>query len=142
LYIHCRACLFTRSSHSWIMLGGLGSRKDPMTFADKTLACRDCNVPFVFTVEEQEFFRAKALVNEPRRCPNCRLSARMLRNGNDKACLSSTTCANCGIHTQVPFQPRGLRPVYCLACHHRNRQVEKPTLQPATPDSSCLQTSP
>jgi len=27
------------------------------------------------------------------------------------------TCANCGRETQVPFQPRGTRPVYCRDCY-------------------------
>jgi CxxC-x17-CxxC domain-containing protein len=27
------------------------------------------------------------------------------------------TCANCGTETQVPFQPRGTRPVYCRDCY-------------------------
>ena len=26
------------------------------------------------------------------------------------------TCANCGKETEVPFQPRGTRPVYCRDC--------------------------
>ena len=31
------------------------------------------------------------------------------------------TCARCGQQTQVPFQPRGDRPVYCSACFHAER---------------------
>ncbi|HEY3081691.1 MAG TPA: CxxC-x17-CxxC domain-containing protein, partial [Chloroflexota bacterium] len=26
------------------------------------------------------------------------------------------TCSNCGKETQVPFQPRGDKPVYCSDC--------------------------
>ena len=31
-------------------------------------------------------------------------------------------CDGCGQPTQVPFQPRGDRPVYCRACFEANRQ--------------------
>ena len=30
-------------------------------------------------------------------------------------------CAECGQPTQVPFQPRGDRPVYCRACFEKMR---------------------
>lgn len=30
--------------------------------------------------------------------------------------LFDAVCAECGQQTQVPFQPRGTRPVYCRAC--------------------------
>lgn len=35
--------------------------------------------------------------------------------------LFDTICAECGQATQVPFQPRGDRPVYCRACFDRRR---------------------
>jgi hypothetical protein len=43
-----------------------------MSFADKTLTCRDCGVDFVFTSGEQEFYAQKGFTNEPTRCPSCR----------------------------------------------------------------------
>jgi CxxC-x17-CxxC domain-containing protein len=39
------------------------------------------------------------------------------------------TCARCGQQTQVPFQPRGDRPVYCSNCFHS----ERTTLAPSRP---------
>ena len=30
-------------------------------------------------------------------------------------------CDGCGCTTQVPFQPKGDRPVYCRECFERNR---------------------
>jgi CxxC-x17-CxxC domain-containing protein len=30
-------------------------------------------------------------------------------------------CAQCGQETQVPFEPRGDRPVYCSACFESQR---------------------
>ena len=43
-----------------------------MSYADKTLTCRDCGTQFVFTAGEQEFYAQKGFTNEPTRCPNCR----------------------------------------------------------------------
>jgi CxxC-x17-CxxC domain-containing protein len=43
-----------------------------MSYADKTLTCRDCGTQFVFTAGEQEFYAQKGFTNEPTRCPPCR----------------------------------------------------------------------
>ena len=43
-----------------------------MSYADKTLTCRDCGTQFVFTAGEQEFYAQKGFTNEPTRCPACR----------------------------------------------------------------------
>ena len=40
-----------------------------MSYADKTIACRDCGTDFVFTAGEQEFYAQKGFTNEPTRCP-------------------------------------------------------------------------
>jgi CxxC-x17-CxxC domain-containing protein len=32
-------------------------------------------------------------------------------------------CSNCGKETQVPFQPRGDKPVYCSDCFAEQRQT-------------------
>jgi CxxC-x17-CxxC domain-containing protein len=45
-----------------------------MSYADKTLTCRDCGTQFVFTAGEQEFYAQKGFTNEPSRCPACRQS--------------------------------------------------------------------
>jgi CxxC-x17-CxxC domain-containing protein len=45
-----------------------------MSYADKTLTCRDCGTQFVFTAGEQEFYAQKGFTNEPARCPSCRQS--------------------------------------------------------------------
>ena len=39
---------------------------------DKTLICQDCGAEFLFTVGEQEFYKAKGFDNEPKRCKACR----------------------------------------------------------------------
>ena len=43
-----------------------------MTFADRSLTCRDCGTPFNFSAREQEFYSTKGFENEPARCPDCR----------------------------------------------------------------------
>ena len=43
-----------------------------MSYADKTITCRDCGTDFVFTSGEQEFYAQKGFTNEPTRCPSCR----------------------------------------------------------------------
>ena len=47
-----------------------------MSYADKTLTCRDCGSEFTFTAGEQEFFDQKGFTNAPTRCPSCRAARR------------------------------------------------------------------
>ena len=104
-----------------------------MSFVDKALRCRDCGGEFAFTAGEQEFFQLKGLLNEPARCPECRSarkSQRMsgesqgaMRGGSGRAPreMHPAVCAECGAETQVPFLPRGDKPVYCSTCFDRVR---------------------
>jgi CxxC-x17-CxxC domain-containing protein len=86
-----------------------------MEFQDKTLRCRDCRAPFVFTAGEQGFYLEKGLLNEPQRCPNCRANRRRERTGSSPS-GATITCAACGREATVPFVPRLDRPVYCNDC--------------------------
>ena len=95
-----------------------------MTFEDKDLTCRDCNKTFLFSKGEQEFFNKKGLVNEPKRCPNCRILIRALRNGEDPNKTTEVKCAECEAPTRVPFQPKGYRPVYCSYCFRAKKTAE------------------
>ena len=92
-------------------------------YEDKTLTCRDCGNEFVFSASAQEFFAQKGFQNEPSRCPACR-AARRAQNGNGNAPRQMYTviCDGCGCETQVPFQPRGDRAVYCRECFEAQRQ--------------------
>jgi CxxC-x17-CxxC domain-containing protein len=99
---------------------------------DQTLYCRDCNSEFTFTVGEQEFYASRGLTNAPSRCPSCR-AARKAQMGDRQGGSSyggsrgggsrearqmyTATCASCGNEAQVPFQPRGDKPVYCRDCY-------------------------
>jgi CxxC-x17-CxxC domain-containing protein len=94
-----------------------------MAFADKTLTCRDCGAEFVFTAGEQEFYQSRGLRNEPSRCPNCRATRRQTRvssSGSGRE-MYPAVCAGCGKECEVPFQPRGDRPVYCSDCFAKMR---------------------
>ncbi len=88
---------------------------------DRDLKCWDCGKTFVFSTSEQEFFKEKGLVNEPKRCPNCRLLMRMYRSGTDVKKTSEVACAECGATTRVPFQPKGHSPVFCITCFHEKK---------------------
>ena len=108
-------------------------------YQDRELTCRDCGNTFTFTVGEQEFYASKGLENTPRRCPECRRAYKSGRLEGGRSSYSSggssgsggygnassergprqmteATCAQCGSPTQVPFVPRGDRPVYCSDC--------------------------
>ncbi len=108
--------------------------------ADKTLTCRDCGTSFTFTEGEQDFYAQKGY-SEPSRCPDCRAAKKASRNsgygdsygggnsygggysggggygGRSERTMTQVTCASCGKETEVPFVPRGDRPVYCSDCY-------------------------
>ena len=103
-----------------------------MSYADKTLTCRDCGQSFSFTVGEQEFFASRGFTNEPSRCQECRGERKASRGsggyssggaggyGRERE-MFSATCAECGNEARVPFQPRGDKPVYCSDCFSKQR---------------------
>lgn len=94
-----------------------------MSFADKTLTCRDCGQDFIFTSGEQEFYQSRGLLNEPRRCPDCRAARRSGDGaGRPQREMHEVICSSCGKITQVPFLPSGARPVYCQDCFQTVRR--------------------
>ena len=105
-----------------------------MSFKDKTLACSDCGNEFTFSADEQEFFASRGYTNEPKRCFECRQARKTQRSGNTGNSYGSNrysnnsarqmfpaVCADCGKETEVPFQPRQDRPVYCSDCFRNVR---------------------
>jgi CxxC-x17-CxxC domain-containing protein len=95
-----------------------------VSFQDKSIQCSDCGATFTFTAEEQEFFQTKGYTNEPKRCPACRQARKSERGGStgnlggDRE-MFPAKCAECGKDTQVPFRPRGDKPVYCSDCYRK-----------------------
>ena len=99
-----------------------------MALADKTLTCRDCGKEFTFTTGEQEFYLSHGLQNEPSRCPECRASRRSERRGGgygQPRQMYTVVCAECGVETSVPFEPREERPVYCKECYAKKRDEQR-----------------
>ena len=98
-----------------------------MSFQDKSLECSDCGTTFTFSAEEQEFFQSKGYTNEPKRCPSCRQARKTERSRNSgygygaPRQMFPAICAECGKETEVPFEPRGDRPVYCSDCYRKVR---------------------
>ena len=100
--------------------------------ADQNITCVDCGKQFEFTESEQEFYQSKGF-STPGRCPACRAARKAARNGGSTYSSGSSyggggssyggerqmypaVCAQCGKDTQVPFSPRGDKPVYCSDC--------------------------
>jgi CxxC-x17-CxxC domain-containing protein len=103
-----------------------------MSFQDKSLQCSDCGATFTFSAQDQEFFQSKGYTNEPKRCPTCR-DARKAERGNSSSGgysnsystsrqMFPATCSDCGKATQVPFEPRNGKPVYCSDCYRKVRR--------------------
>lgn len=92
-------------------------------YQDKTLTCPDSGAAFAFSASEQQFLADKGIQNKHSHYPTCR-SAR--RSALSPSCgehqMYEAICYGCGATTQVPFQARGERPVYCRDCFERNRQ--------------------
>ncbi len=96
-----------------------------MSFEDKSIVCSDCGATFTFSASEQEFFATKGYTNEPKRCPTCR-AARKQEQGNSTGYgqrpvrqMFPAVCAQCGKNTEVPFEPRSGKPVYCRDCYNK-----------------------
>ena len=100
-----------------------------MSFEDKSLQCSDCGANFTWSSQDQEFFQSKGYTNAPKRCATCR-ETRKAERGNSgfgggystRAQMYPATCADCGKATQVPFEPRNGKPVYCSDCYRKVRR--------------------
>ena len=90
-------------------------------YQDKTLNCRECGAEFIFSASEQAFYAEKGFQNEPGRCPNCRANRRQQNGMGRERQMYDVVCDECGAPTQVPFQPRSDRPVYCRECFDKQR---------------------
>jgi CxxC-x17-CxxC domain-containing protein len=97
-----------------------------MSFQDKSIQCADCGAAFTFTASEQEFFASKGYTNDPKRCSSCREARKATRYGEGARSGAErrqypAVCAQCGKETQVPFEPREGRPVYCSDCYRSTK---------------------
>jgi CxxC-x17-CxxC domain-containing protein len=119
--------------------------------SDRTIVCRDCGEGFTFTAGEQAFYQERGF-SDPQRCASCRSVRRAQRSasgqdhpdsgsgysgggyasgygggsyGSGPRRLYPAVCSACGKETEVPFEPRSDKPVYCRECFQERR--------PATP---------
>ena len=104
-----------------------------MGYTDKPLTCVDCGTGFSFTAGEQEHYAKMGFTNEPKRCPSCRAAKKAAGGGGGSRGggggggrggpreMFPAVCAQCGKQTEVPFQPRGDKPVYCRDCFSTRR---------------------
>ena len=94
-----------------------------MNYVDKSLECSSCGSTFTFSAEEQEFFASKGYTNDPKRCSSCREARKAQRPSyggyGSRREMYPAVCAECGKQTQVPFEPREGRPVYCSDCYNK-----------------------
>ena len=112
--------------------------------SDRTLTCRDCGQAFTFTAGEQAFYAERGF-SEPQRCPSCRSARKAQRasqgydsgygggSGSGGGGYSSgprqmypAVCSECGRDTEVPFEPRSDKPVYCRECFQLRRTAAPP----------------
>jgi len=98
-----------------------------VSYTDKSIQCSDCGTTFTFSAEEQELFASKGYTNEPKRCLPCRQARKAERYGDSgysyrpRREMFPAVCAQCGKDTEVPFEPREGRPVYCSDCYNKVR---------------------
>jgi CxxC-x17-CxxC domain-containing protein len=97
-------------------------------YTDENLNCVDCGRTFPFTASEQEFYASKGFTNKPSRCADCRAARKASGGGRTgggsngggyggaRREMFQATCSQCGGVAEVPFQPRGDKPVYCRDC--------------------------
>ncbi|MDQ6930122.1 MAG: zinc-ribbon domain containing protein [Candidatus Eremiobacteraeota bacterium] len=93
-------------------------------YTDETLTCTDCSTPFTFSAGEQAFYASKGFQNKPTRCPDCR-AKRKTGGAVGPREMHSVTCTECGQQAEVPFMPRGDKPVYCRDCFAKVRSASQ-----------------
>lgn len=97
-----------------------------MEYTDRELTCVDCNESFIFSADDQSYHAEKGYENEPKRCSTCRAVKRSSRNSMGRGGgfgnrgpreMHTIQCSDCNKDAQVPFLPRGDKPVYCSECY-------------------------
>ena len=118
---------------------------------DKTLKCIGCGNDFTYAASEQELHKSLGYQNEPKRCPPCREERKRTGGGGDGGRrfggggggggrrfggggggrgfssgprqTFAVICAECGKESQVPFKPKGDKPVYCNDCFSKRKMM-------------------
>ncbi len=120
---------------------------------DRTIQCRDCGQEFTFTAGEQAFYQERGFSEPQRcqSCRAARKAQRndggsygssydsgygsgggsygASRGGGGGGYSSGprqmypAVCSSCNKETEVPFQPRNDKPVYCRECFQERRSA-------------------
>jgi CxxC-x17-CxxC domain-containing protein len=98
-----------------------------MDFVDRELKCAECGSMFLFSADEQQFFRDKGFTHHPKRCKRCKARR---DGGISRTIEARVICSGCGRGTTVPFRPTGKRPVLCSVCFQR--QATRPKREIST----------
>jgi CxxC-x17-CxxC domain-containing protein len=92
-----------------------------MNYLDRLLKCVDCDASFMFSADEQAFFRDKGFQNDPKRCKVCKGRQ---KKGARRIVETRVKCSDCGVDTTVPFKLTQNRPVLCRECFRRGTAIE------------------
>ena len=89
------------------------------------LTCITCGSQFDMDISEMEMYKSKAYDNPPKRCRMCRGSQKAIMSaGKQEKVMYTAVCDQCGQETQLPFKPKGAKPVYCRACFENKKKEE------------------
>ena len=102
---------------------------------DETLECRDCGDLFLFTIQEQEYYRDKGLKHNPSRCPTCRKKNRE----QIQASQVPVRCRRCHKNGFVPEAIPEAVDVLCESCFMQLKQkyLPQPELQSQPPEPAA-----
>lgn len=81
------------------------------------LVCRTCASAFMLEEDERILYERMGFERMPERCKVCRGSDKALKAAvKPEREMYTAICDACGKETQLPFKPKGDKPVYCKAC--------------------------
>ena len=86
-------------------------------FKDITIRCGECGENFIWTAQEQAFFKERGLENQPTRCIDCRKKRRKQLKEEKK--IMDIKCAKCGLSSTARFFETNDKPMYCPECFEK-----------------------
>ncbi len=92
--------------------------------SDITIKCKDCGKNFVFTENEQQFYKEKGFETYPVRCKECKTKKNESFNAKKQCSFFETVCAQCGAPTRLPFVPKGTKPAFCDKCKEQKDKAQ------------------
>jgi CxxC-x17-CxxC domain-containing protein len=93
-----------------------------MSIEYKFIHCSNCLAVFRVNAEKQQLLQTWGYGKDLNLCPLCRRARKVEEYGtgtNTNRQMFSVVCAGCGKNTDVPFEPRKDRRVYCSQCYRK-----------------------